>query len=469
MSDGSGEADGPGTGAGAVRSRPVALDLPGTADALERYRTSAWRWFGGGAVGVWSVVYIGVCLDGWPGSPTLGGFSGALLAGGALVRHRARQMRRVLGAGPWVAHSSVALQRGSSGAAVVLSGPGTDELLPLAPSTPQWRFPLLNDPGGKLWWCGDPRKGGVLAPPGGTELIWAKPVRGRRARSIAARPQVSDLRTRPAPPQPQIATGAMSHAGGTDGTGDAYVTGAMSHAGGTGDAYVTGDVGDAGVVGAAEAVTAAEAEAAATVPAPVAQARRRRPWWRGVFRWVFVLGCLLMALATWWSAASDDDPYVDLTVIGERGDGRCVVRWTDPFGGQERTGLFHCARYRASVEGYESGFAVSYPPFKGDLYDLELRGTPAFVVTDVVGFSGLALIAFGAVGGVVRLVVQGPLHSRRLPPHALPDRPWARSGPIAGPDAGPGARPGARPGAGPDARPDAEPDAEPGPAPAPPR
>ncbi|WP_406495415.1 hypothetical protein OG936_15820 [Streptomyces sp. NBC_00846] len=244
MSDGSGEAGRRGTGAGAVRSHPVALDLPGTADALERYRTSAWRWFGGGAVGVWSVVYLGVCLDGWPGSPTVGGLSGALLAGGALVRHRARRMRRVLGAGPWVAHSSVALQRGSSGAAVVLSGPGTDELLPLAPSTPQWRFPLLNDPGGMLWWCGDPRKGGVLAPPGGTELIWAKPVRGRRARSIAARPQVSDLRTRPAPPQPQIATGAMSHAGGT---------------GGTGDACVTGDAGDAGVVGAAEAVTAAEA------------------------------------------------------------------------------------------------------------------------------------------------------------------------------------------------------------------
>ncbi|MFF2411324.1 hypothetical protein [Streptomyces sp. NPDC058092] len=383
MSDDSSDADRPGTGAGAVtpvpgvvRARPVALDLPGTTDALERYWTSAWHWFGGGATGVCSAVFLAVFLDGWSVSPTLGGLGGALLMGGAVVRHRARRMRQVLGAGPWVAHSSVALQRGSSGAAVVLSGPGTGELLPLAPSTPQWRFPLLNGPGGVLWWCGDPRKGGVLAPPGGTELIWAKPVRGRRARSIAARPQVSGLRTRPAPSQPQIATGATGHAG---------VTGVT------------------GVVRAAEAA----------VPAPVVEARRRRPWWRGIFRWVFVLGCLLMALATWWSAASDDDPYVDLTVIGERGDGRCAVRWTDPFDGHERTGLFHCARYQASVEGYESGFVVSYPPFKGDLYDSELRGTPAFMVTDVVGFSGLALIAFGAVGGVARLVVRGPGCPRR--------------------------------------------------------
>ncbi|MFJ1550755.1 hypothetical protein [Streptomyces sp. NPDC088246] len=398
-------------GAGAVRAAPAALDLPGTAGALERYRASAWRWFGGGAAGLFSAVFV----IGWSVFPTLGGLGGALLVGGAVVRHRARRMRRVLGAGPWVAHTSVALQRGSSGAVVVLSGPGPGELLPLAPSTAQWRFPLLNGPGGVLWWCGDPRKGGVLAPPGGTELIWAKPVRSRRARSIAARPQVSGLHMRPAPPQPQIAAGA---------------------AGAAGHAVITGH---AGVVRAAEAA----------VPAPVVEARRRRPWWRGIFRWVFVLGCLLMALATWWSAASDDDPYVGLTVIGERGDGRCAVRWTDPFDGQERTGLFHCARYRASVEGYESGFVVSYPPFKGDLYDSELRGTPAFMVTDVVGFSGLALIAFGAVGGVVRLVVQGPLRSRRLPPHALPDRPWVRSGPAAGP------------GAGPDAPPDAEPDPAP--------
>ncbi|MEU6016316.1 hypothetical protein ABZ826_20320 [Streptomyces sp. NPDC047515] len=391
MSDSSGDADRPGVDAGAGRTVPAALDLPGTADALERYRASAWRLFGGGAAGLCSAVFSAVFVIGWSMFPTLGGLGGALLVGGAVVRHRARRMRRVLGAGPWVAHTSVALQRGSRGAVVVLGGPEPGELLPLAPSTVQWRFHLLNGPGGVLWWCGDARTGGVLAPPGGTELIWAKPVRGHRARSIAARPQVSDLRTRPAPRRPQ---------------------------------------------------TAPEVAAGGEAPEVAASAmgtRRRRPWWRGIFRWVFVAGCLLVALATGWSVASDDDPRVDLTVIGERADGRCVVRWTDPYGGRTRTGPFHCAPYRGSVEGYESGFVVSYPPFKGDLYDAELRGTHAFAVTDTVGFSGLALVAFGGVGGVVRLVVRGRgSQGGRLPPHPLPDRPWARTEADAGPDDRPG-------------------------------
>ncbi|MEU9617704.1 hypothetical protein [Streptomyces sp. NPDC048155] len=199
--------------AGAGGAAPAALDLPGTAGALERYRASARRWFGGGAAGVCSAVFLAVSVGGWSVIPTLGGLGGALLVGGAVVGRRARRMRRALGAGPWVAHASVALQRGSSGAVVVLGGPGQGELLPLAPSTAQWRFHLLNGPGGVLWWCGDPRRGGVLAPPGGTELIWAKPVRDRRARTIAARPEAGGLHTRPAPRQPQIAPGDTTGAG----------------------------------------------------------------------------------------------------------------------------------------------------------------------------------------------------------------------------------------------------------------
>ncbi|MEV6165895.1 hypothetical protein AB0L71_29075 [Streptomyces sp. NPDC052052] len=392
MANSSGDADRPVVGADAGRAAPAALDLPGTADALERYRASAWRWFGGGAAALCSVVFPGVFVTGWSVVPTLAGLSIALLVGGAVVRHRAGRMRRVLGAGPWTAHTSVAQQRGSGGAVVVLGGPEPGELLALAPYTTQWRFSLLNGPGGVLWWCGDARRGGVLAPPGGTELIWARPVRGRRARSIAARPQVSGLLTRPAPRGPQIVPEGAARVGSPE------------------------------------------------VAAPVGQARRRRPWWRGIFRWVCVVGCLLVALATGWSVASDHDPLVDLTIIGERGDGRCVVRWTDPYGGGTRTGPFHCAPYRGPVEGYESGYVVSYPPFKGDLYDAELRGTPAFAVTDGVGFSGLALVAVGVVGGVVRLVVvrrRGP-RGQGPPAYALPDRPWVDKEPDAGRDDRPG-------------------------------
>ncbi|MFE4800229.1 hypothetical protein ACFRFL_35680 [Streptomyces sp. NPDC056708] len=388
MSD---DADRPGAGTGAgaavpapgaVGATPVALDLPETAEALERYRASVRRWFGGGAAVVCSTVIIAVFVSGWSPLPTLGGFGGALLLGGVVVRSRARRMRRVLGAGPWVAHTSVTLQSGTSGAVVVLSGPGPGELLPLAPSTAQWRFQLLNGPGGVLWWCGDARTGVVLAPPGGTELIWAKPVRGRRARSVAARPQVVGAQARPLPRQPQIT--------------------------------VHGTSGES-------------ADSAA--PAMESGVRTRRPWWRGIFRWVLVVGCLLVALATGWSEASDHDPLVDLTVIGERSDGRCVVRWTDPFDGRKRTGLFHCAPYRGSVEGYESGFVVSYPPFKGDLYDSELRGTSAFAAMNIVGVGGLALVAAGAVGGAGRFVVRiRRRRAERVPRHPLPGRPSAAAG-----------------------------------------
>ncbi|MFI5744876.1 hypothetical protein ACIBBE_02920 [Streptomyces sp. NPDC051644] len=399
MSDG---ADRPGAGAGAgavapasgaVGATPVALDLPETAEALERYRGSVRRWFGGGAAGVCAAVFIAVFVSGGSLFPTLGGFGGALLLGGAIVRSRARRMRRVLSAGPWVAHTSVTQQSGTSGAVVVLSGPGPGELLALTPFTTQWRLHLLSSPAGVLWWCGDPRTGGVLAPPGGTELIWARPVRSRRARSVAARPQVVGLRTRPAPRQPQIT------------------------------------------------VHGANGESAdPAAPATESEVRTRRPWWRGVFRWVLVVGCLLVALATGWSEASDHDPQVDLTVIAERSDGRCAVRWTDPFGGQKRTGLFHCHQYRGPLEGWETGFVVSYPPFKGDLYDSELRGTSAFTATDIVGVGGLALVAAGAVGGAVRFVVRARRRrAERVPRHPLPDRPSTAAGRDGRPDGEPSA------------------------------
>ncbi|MFE3947290.1 hypothetical protein ACFXPV_36350 [Streptomyces sp. NPDC059118] len=345
----------------AVRVTPVALDLPGTANALERYQASAGYWAGAGAAGsvVWLLlaVYVGgVFLTVLPG--VVGAGAAALLTGG-VMRLRSRRMRRVLGTRRWEARASATLPRGMRGAAVVLGGPGAGELLPLRPHTTQSRFPLLAGPAGVLWWCGDARTGGVLAPPGGRELIWARPVRGRRARSVVALPQVGGLRTRPAPQQPQ---------------------------------RPVDDV----------------AGPARTAAAPVMAARRRRPWWRGTFRWAVVVGCLLMALATSWSVAFENDPQVDLTVTGESDDGRCLVRWTDPFDGRTRTGPFHCQQLGgtrdATLDGWETGFVVSYGPFKGDLYDSELRGTSAVTLTDIVGLGGLGLTAIGVIGGVTRLV-----------------------------------------------------------------
>ncbi|MGW2178426.1 hypothetical protein ACWCXX_10105 [Streptomyces sp. NPDC001732] len=195
----------PGTGPAA----PTALDLPGTAHALERYRKSARRWAVAGAAGL----LLWPLLAGFAGGfflsslPTIGPLGAVSLLAGGVVRLRARRMRRLLGTRPWTARASVVLPRGTTGAVVVLGGPAPGELLPLTPFTTPSRFALLNDPAGVLWWCGDARTGGVLAPPGGTELVWAGPVRGPRARSVVTRPQVDALRTRPAPHPPQSPRG----------------------------------------------------------------------------------------------------------------------------------------------------------------------------------------------------------------------------------------------------------------------
>ncbi|MEE4492352.1 hypothetical protein [Streptomyces sp. BE230] len=304
----------------------------------------------------------------------------AFLLMSAVVPLQARRMRRMLAAGPWTAHTSVLVPRGRNGAAVVLNGPGPGELLPLTPWTTWSRMDLLN------------RSDGVLAPPGGADHIWARPIRGRRARSLMADPRVRSLLTRPALPQPQT------------------------------------DRDDAGLLPGQDF-------AAATVPATEA-GRRRRPWWRGTFRWLLLAGCLMTALSISWYVASEDDPQVDLTVIGQRADGRCDVRWKDPFDGQPRTGPFHCHGYTGLLKGWDTGFVVSYPPFKGDLYDAEWRGTSAGAATDGVGLGGLALATVGLVGGAIRVVrimwrrklefVQPRVYVRRRTPSAAPAS-WAAS------------------------------------------
>ncbi|MFJ6012488.1 hypothetical protein [Streptomyces sp. NPDC092952] len=200
-------------GADGGAGTPVALDVPETALGLEQYRGTAWLWV---AVGMaWVVVCVLLAMFvGGPFRAMLPGAVGCGLAAaltGVLVRRRARRMRGVLEARPWQARSSVAVMSGMSGAAVVLGGgDSADELLPLRPLTAQWRFSLLSGPAGVLWWCGDPRTGGVLAPPGGGQLLWAGPLRGRRARRLVARPEIGALRTRPMPVAPQVPVGGAA-------------------------------------------------------------------------------------------------------------------------------------------------------------------------------------------------------------------------------------------------------------------
>lgn len=349
---------------------PVALDLPDTADGLRRYRRKAVFAVNASAAMLAAAVTLIVLSSRNEGlaatlAPPLVGLGLSVLVMGVLIRIRSRRMRRVLGSAPWVAHASVATPLGSGAAAVVLAGgPEGDELLVLAPRTVQWRYHLVSGPEGVLWWCGDARTGGVLAPPGGREVIWARPLGARKSRRILARPQVRNLPHRAVPEQPQPWPANADVNAGTGPTGHHF------------DQSSSADLAK----------------------------RKRRPWWRGTFRYVLLVGFVAVALATVWSDQTDSDPQIDLTVISEQSDGTCVVRWTGPFDGRQHTGPYHCDPHRDPVlDDWESGFVVSSGPWKGDLYDYELRGTPTFSAIDTLGVGGLLLFLAGIVGGGVRV------------------------------------------------------------------
>ncbi|MFH9723739.1 hypothetical protein ACH4M4_12350 [Streptomyces sp. NPDC017254] len=199
-----------------------ARETAGTAEALERYRRQAVRWVRGGGVAVAAAVALGLVLalgfedvpvdspvsDAVPALTVLG--LGAVMFGLATLR-LARRMRRVLAAGDWSAHPVAALPRG----VLVLAGPEPGVRLARQVVGVKDRYAKA-EPGhdGVLWWCGDPRGGGVIAPPGGGELFWTRPVRGagarRRAISRAERRGLAD-RAAAGIPQPAAAAPALSH------------------------------------------------------------------------------------------------------------------------------------------------------------------------------------------------------------------------------------------------------------------
>ncbi|MFE5076386.1 hypothetical protein [Streptomyces halstedii] len=351
----------------------TALDLPGTAAGLGRALRHASYCVNAGLAllaAALTVVVASASASAEELAAVLGPWCFSLGAGalglGLWQRGRVRRMRRVLGSRPWTAHASVAVQRGGGSAAVVLAvGPEGDERLVLTPLTVQWRYHLLTDTAGVLWWCGDPRSGGVLAPPGGEELIRARPLGTRRARRTLDLPQVRALSHRPPPRPPRPAAAGPGPA--TDRPASPWLT----------------------------------------VP-PEKPARRRRL--RPGLTWLALLvaGLAGAVLATVWAEQSESDPQIDLTVLSEQSDGRCVVRWDDPFDHQRRTGPYQCDPDRDPLlDDWETGFVVSYGPWKGDLYNAELEGTSAFTVMDTVGVGGLLCALVGLVGGAVHLIRRG--------------------------------------------------------------
>ncbi|MFJ1579131.1 hypothetical protein [Streptomyces sp. NPDC088182] len=175
-------------------SQNPALDVTDTAEALARYRARAGTWVRAGLAmlvgsGIIGLIAAGRGLhDVVELMPNLLALSLAALGMGLVSLRLSGRMRRHLAAAPWTVCVAVSVPRGWRAATVVLRDPATGELWPLTVWAVGSRYhPVRPAPGGVLWWCGDPRTGGVIALPGGTGLCWTRAVRGSGARQRTVR------------------------------------------------------------------------------------------------------------------------------------------------------------------------------------------------------------------------------------------------------------------------------------------
>ncbi|WP_406727702.1 hypothetical protein WJ438_28140 [Streptomyces sp. GD-15H] len=283
-------------------------------------------------------------------------------------------MRRPLSGKPWIACPAVAPAMGTGPTRLVLRAPDTDELWALTVVAVRQRHPLAWPPAaGVLWWCGDPSWGGIVTQPGGRALVWTRPTRRRRREGDPRAAVSAGLLERPAPPQVQ-----------TSATGPA-------------------------VTGTADSMLA------------------RRPF----FRWGTLLGTVLLGLGIAGAVASERDPQVDLTVVQADASGRCTVLWEDLWSGSERRGPFQCDPDRSPLlRDWESGFVVSYGPWKGGLYST-IDGSPASALEAGLGLTGLLVLAGSGVGGVVRWVRRAVL-LRTARGLRTTGSPWPSTGARAG-------------------------------------
>ncbi|NGO72676.1 hypothetical protein [Streptomyces boncukensis] len=340
-----------------------------TESALRRYRQRARGWLGLGlglsTAGLAVGPAAGIAEGGWAATVAAWGLGTGLVVlvigtGSVLT---ARRMREALSAGPWAAWAALDIPPGAGAPRLVVRDPDAEELRAFTPVV-MWQRHHVAVPGptGVLWWCGDPLRGGVIAQPGGGTLVWVRPTRTRRRRMRDIRgAEASGLLRRPAPAQPQ-----PSHSG-----------------------------------------------LPAAHPRTGPPRRRRMP----VFRWIALLGAVLTGLGFAWSTAADRDPQIELTVRSEDRQGNCTVTWRDPDSGRLREGPFRCDPGRDPIlSDWATGWVVSYGPWKGDLYNADLEGTPANAVNDALLLSGLLIFGGSAAAGGIRTArrLAGRHRARRL-------------------------------------------------------
>ncbi|MEV0092270.1 hypothetical protein [Streptomyces sp. NPDC050738] len=142
---------------------------------------------------------------------------------------------------------------------------------------------------------------------------------------------------------------------------------------------------------------------------------RHRPF----FRWVLTLGVVVFGCSAYLYASYPDTRQTDLTVISEQHDGRCTVRWNDPYhdGGRQREGAYHCDPDRDALlkapgydpdtaYGWDTAFMYTEGPHKGDLEPSDLDEENRFALSDELVLLGVALIAIGLIGGNTRAAMR---------------------------------------------------------------
>ncbi|TWG03785.1 hypothetical protein FHX80_112221 [Streptomyces brevispora] len=137
-----------------------------------------------------------------------------------------------------------------------------------------------------------------------------------------------------------------------------------------------------------------------------------------VFRWVLSLGLVLIGCSLGLFLATPDLPelrQIDLTVLDEKPDGACTVRWTDPFEHREREAPYLCEAERDAILkapyfdtdsgfGWDTGFVVAEGSDKGELYSLEedSDADARIWLSDRLLVAGVFLTIVGVVGGNIR-------------------------------------------------------------------
>src|SRR3954452_13615912 len=158
------------------RNPAPAFELPATRAA---WRRRAWRsalWLAGGLALLVGVGHLAPLVG-------LAGFALTLI--GLVAAVQALRIRRALKKWPWTSwpcrYAEVVTGVAPNGEPTLLLGEAQDHVLAVLGVFWSWRV-LESCDGQAVWLAGDPGRGGVVSPPGGKHLLWARRPRTNRWR-----------------------------------------------------------------------------------------------------------------------------------------------------------------------------------------------------------------------------------------------------------------------------------------------